>query len=174
MADGPTRRVCVASPAGGILNPETAPPPRGIPHDAVLYRQRHHIENMFGKLKDWRRIHPRYDRCAHTFFSAIAIAATVIFWLGRQWVRCLIIRSKHHCENALSCARCFALTELAFSENALSSASIRVVSSLSLHYNEACRGPSRMTPAPEKVPANRVCSGRLPLRADWWLRIFPL
>lgn len=52
-----------------------------IPHDKALYRQRHKIENMFGKLKDWRRIHTRYDRCAHTFFSAIAIAATVIFWI---------------------------------------------------------------------------------------------
>jgi transposase len=52
-----------------------------IPHDPVLYRQRHHIENMFGKLKDWRRIHTRYDRCAHTFMSAICIAATIIFWL---------------------------------------------------------------------------------------------
>jgi transposase len=50
-----------------------------IPHDAMLYRQRHRIENMFGKLKDWRRIHTRYDRCAHTFMSAICIAATVIF-----------------------------------------------------------------------------------------------
>ena len=27
-----------------------------IPHDTILYRQRHRIENMFGKLKDWRRI----------------------------------------------------------------------------------------------------------------------
>jgi transposase len=52
-----------------------------IPHDAALYRQRHKVENMFGKLKDWRRIHTRYDRCAHTFMSAICIAATVIFWL---------------------------------------------------------------------------------------------
>lgn len=52
-----------------------------IPHDAVLYRQRHKVENMFGKLKDWRRIHTRYDRCAHTFMPAICIAATVIFWL---------------------------------------------------------------------------------------------
>ena len=34
---------------------------------------------MFGRLKDWRRIATRYDRCAHTFFSAICIAATVIF-----------------------------------------------------------------------------------------------
>jgi len=49
--------------------------------DKLLYRQRHKIENMFGKLKDWRRIHTRYDRCAHTFMSAIVLAATVIFWL---------------------------------------------------------------------------------------------
>ncbi len=52
-----------------------------IPHDRELYRQRHRVENMFGKIKDWRRIHTRYDRCAHTFMSAICIAATVIFWL---------------------------------------------------------------------------------------------
>jgi transposase len=54
-----------------------------IPHDAVLYHQRHRIENIFGRLKDWRRIHTRYDRCAHTFMSAICIAATVIFWLNQ-------------------------------------------------------------------------------------------
>ena len=54
-----------------------------IPHDTVIYRKRHRIENMFGKLKDWRRIHTRYDRCAHTFMSAICIAATVIFWLNQ-------------------------------------------------------------------------------------------
>ncbi len=52
-----------------------------IPHDDVLYQQRRKIENMFGRLKDWRRIHTRYDRCAHTYFSAICIAAAAIFWL---------------------------------------------------------------------------------------------
>jgi transposase len=52
-----------------------------IPYDKTLYRQRHHIENMLGRLKDWRRIATRYDRCAHTFFSAICLAATVTFWL---------------------------------------------------------------------------------------------
>ena len=52
-----------------------------IPHDPILYRERHKIENTFGRIKDWRRIHTRYDRCAHTFMSAICIAATVIFWL---------------------------------------------------------------------------------------------
>jgi transposase len=54
---------------------------RVIHFDKVLYKQRHKIENMFGRLKDWRRVSTRYDRCAHTFFSAICIAATVIFWL---------------------------------------------------------------------------------------------
>lgn len=54
-----------------------------ISHDAMLYRQRHKIENRFGRLKDWRRIHTRYDRCTHTFMSAICIAATVIFWINQ-------------------------------------------------------------------------------------------
>jgi transposase len=50
-----------------------------IPHHAALYRQRYKVENMFGKLNDWRHIHTRYDRCVHTFFSAICIAVTILF-----------------------------------------------------------------------------------------------
>jgi len=50
-------------------------------YDRALYRQRHRVENMFARLKDWRRIHTRYDRCAHTFLSAIQFAASFIFWL---------------------------------------------------------------------------------------------
>ena len=49
----------------------------------TLYRQRHKVECMFGKLKDWRRVATRYDRCAHTFFSDICIAAFVIFYLNK-------------------------------------------------------------------------------------------
>jgi transposase len=52
-----------------------------ISYDRRLYKERHKIENMFGKLKDWRRIATRYDRQAHTFFSAICIAAIVIWWI---------------------------------------------------------------------------------------------
>ncbi len=51
-------------------------------YNKKLYRQRHKVENMFGKLKDWRRIAMRYDRCAHTFLSAICIASIVIFYLN--------------------------------------------------------------------------------------------
>ncbi len=52
-----------------------------IPYDKTLYRQRHRIENSFGRVEDRRRVSTRYDRCAHTFFPAICIAATVTFWL---------------------------------------------------------------------------------------------
>ena len=51
-----------------------------IPHDTILYRKRHKIENMLGRLKDWRRIATRYDRCPELFFSAIELAAIVMFW----------------------------------------------------------------------------------------------
>ena len=52
-----------------------------ISHDAVRCRQRHKIENSFARLKDWRRVATRYDRCPKVFLSAIALAATVMFWL---------------------------------------------------------------------------------------------
>jgi len=53
-----------------------------VDYDKTLYKQRHKIENMFARIKDWRRVAMRYDRCAHTFFSAICIAAITIFYLG--------------------------------------------------------------------------------------------
>lgn len=54
-----------------------------IKFNGKLYKQPHKVENMFGKLKDWRRVATRYDRCAHTFFSTICIAAFVIFYLNQ-------------------------------------------------------------------------------------------
>ncbi|TNH38314.1 IS5/IS1182 family transposase, partial [Paracoccus haeundaensis] len=29
----------------------------------------------------WRRVATRYDRCPKVFLSAVALAATVLFWL---------------------------------------------------------------------------------------------
>jgi transposase len=52
-----------------------------VQYDKTLYRKRHRIENMFGRLKDWRRIATRYDRCADIFLSACALAAVMLFWL---------------------------------------------------------------------------------------------
>lgn len=52
-----------------------------VRYDKRRYKRRNRIEIMFGRLKDWRRIATRYDRCPKVFLSAVALAATVIFWL---------------------------------------------------------------------------------------------
>ena len=53
-----------------------------IEFNKQLYKQRYRIENMFGRIKDWRRMSTRYDRCSHTIFSATLIAVTCIYDLN--------------------------------------------------------------------------------------------
>lgn len=50
-------------------------------YDKRRYKRRNRIEIMFGRLKDWRCVATRYDRCPETYLSAIALAATVLFGL---------------------------------------------------------------------------------------------
>ena len=52
-----------------------------VKYDKRRYKRRNRIEIMFGRLKDWLRVATRYDRCPTAFFSALALAATVLFWL---------------------------------------------------------------------------------------------
>jgi transposase len=52
-----------------------------VKYDKHRYKRRNRIERMFGRIKDWRRVATRYDRSPTVFLSAIALAATVIFWL---------------------------------------------------------------------------------------------
>ena len=52
-----------------------------VRYDKRRYKRRNRIEIMFGRLKDWRRVATRYDRCPKLFLSTVALAATVIFWL---------------------------------------------------------------------------------------------
>jgi transposase len=59
--------------------PETAE--ETVKYDKRRYKRRNRIEIMFGRLKDWRRVATRYDRCPKVFLSAIALAALVIYWL---------------------------------------------------------------------------------------------
>lgn len=49
--------------------------------DRDRYRQRNLIERTFSRIKDWRRIATRYDKLAANFAAAVALAATVIYWL---------------------------------------------------------------------------------------------
>ena len=52
-----------------------------VPYSKRLCKMRHRVENLLARLKDWRRIATRYDRCAPVFLSAVLLAATLVFWL---------------------------------------------------------------------------------------------
>ena len=52
-----------------------------IPHDEKKYERRQEIERMFGRIKDWRGIAMRYDRCHDLFMGAVVLAAIFMFWL---------------------------------------------------------------------------------------------
>ena len=54
---------------------------KAIKYDKRRYKKRNQIEIMFGRLKNWRRVATRYERCPKVFMSAIALAANVLFWL---------------------------------------------------------------------------------------------
>lgn len=42
-----------------------------VKYDKRRYKRRNRIEIMFGRLKDWRRVATRYDRCPKVFLSAM-------------------------------------------------------------------------------------------------------
>ena len=49
-------------------------------HDRKLYRQRHRIENLFARLKDWRRIATRYDKTADSYIGFVSLTSALL-WL---------------------------------------------------------------------------------------------
>jgi transposase len=51
-----------------------------VKYDKRRYKRRNPIEIMFGRMKDWRPVATRYDRCPKVFLSAIVLAAIVIYW----------------------------------------------------------------------------------------------
>ena len=50
------------------------------PFDQHLYRERHRIENLFARLKAFRRIATRYEKL-HTHFAAMLSLACILVWL---------------------------------------------------------------------------------------------
>jgi len=50
------------------------------PFDQLLYRERHRIENLFARLKTFRRIATRYDKLLSSFAAMFSIAC-ILIWL---------------------------------------------------------------------------------------------
>lgn len=51
-----------------------------FPLDRKAYARRNVVERFFCRLKNWRRIHTRYDRLARNYLSAIALVSAVTAW----------------------------------------------------------------------------------------------
>ena len=49
-------------------------------YDKELYKRRHHVENFFSRLKDYRGIATRYDKSAMCFLAGVYLACAII-WL---------------------------------------------------------------------------------------------
>ena len=62
--------------------PSSARRKQPCPLDQEANRRRNLIERMFCRLKDFRRIATRYDRLAENFLSALALVATICFWIS--------------------------------------------------------------------------------------------
>lgn len=74
------RRTLRRAGAGPVI-PGRITRKRRLPLDSRRYRDPHLIENAFCRLKGFRRIATRYDKLAANFLSAVALAATLAFWL---------------------------------------------------------------------------------------------
>jgi transposase len=54
---------------------------RKIRYDKARYKDRHLIENAFGRIKDFRRVATRYDKLQRNFLSAVALAVLLVYWI---------------------------------------------------------------------------------------------
>lgn len=50
------------------------------PFDRAAYRERAKIEHCFNRLKQFRRIAPRYEKCA-CYYAAMVTIACIMLWL---------------------------------------------------------------------------------------------
>ncbi len=47
-------------------------------YDKELYKKRHHIENFFSRLKDFRAIATRYEKTGRNFLAGVYLATAII------------------------------------------------------------------------------------------------
>ena len=49
------------------------------PHDRDKYRQRSRVEQLFNKLKNWRRVATRYDKTRKSYLGFVSIASALLW-----------------------------------------------------------------------------------------------
>jgi len=78
--DGDALRELIATAGMEAVIPSKRNRRVSIPHDSLAYKERNRIERCFNKLKHFRHIATRFDRCDIYFLSFLFIASTLL-WL---------------------------------------------------------------------------------------------
>ena len=52
-----------------------------VVYDRAAYRRRHHVEQAWGRLKEWRAVATRYEKRAGSYLGVLYVAASL------DWVR---------------------------------------------------------------------------------------
>lgn len=55
--------------------------PAVVGYDRAAYRRRHHVEQAWARLKEWRAVATRYEKRASSFLGVLHVAAAL------DWVR---------------------------------------------------------------------------------------
>lgn len=72
------RALIAEAGASAVIKPH--PKRKKPPHfDPVAYKERHHIEQTFSKLKQFRRVATRYDKLDRTFDAFICLRVITLY-----------------------------------------------------------------------------------------------
>jgi len=52
-----------------------------VEYDRGAYRERHRVEQLWGRLKEWRAVATRYEKTSESYLGALHVAAAV------DWIR---------------------------------------------------------------------------------------
>jgi hypothetical protein len=78
VGNGAVLRLLLLTPAQGVAPPAQDQPPWARQAEFVICDQT--IENMFARLKDWRRVATRYDKLDTHYLAFVQLASTMV-WL---------------------------------------------------------------------------------------------
>ncbi len=54
---------------------------RAAEYDRAAYRERHRVEQLWGRLKEWRAVATRYEKTSESYLGALHVAAAM------DWIR---------------------------------------------------------------------------------------
>jgi transposase len=76
--DSNTLRASLNARGALAVIPSNASRARSIPYDKDLYKWRHLVENLFQKIKEFRRIATRHDKTDTSFAAAIHLVGAFL------------------------------------------------------------------------------------------------